>query len=113
MNPTSKSPTHTPSPWEIRDERPEGLSQSILIVGPSDARSKHRHGRPLVVSMRGWNDTAPGDTAEGVLADARLIIAAPDLLVAAKAALNDRMYKDWPGIADLLIAAIGKAEGHS
>ena len=44
-------------------------------------------------------------------ANARLIAAAPDLLVAAKAALNDRMYKHWPGIADLLIAAIAKAEG--
>lgn len=36
-----------------------------------------------------------------------------DLLIACKAALNDRMYKDWPGIADLLIAAIAKAEGRS
>ena len=109
MKKTSKSPTHTPGPWEIRDERPEELSQSILIVGPPDARSKHRHGRPLVVAMRGWNDTAPSDTAEGVLADARLIAAAPDLLIAAKVALN-HMYKDWPGIADLLIVAIAKAE---
>ena len=43
--------------------------------------------------------------------DWRLISAAPDLLAAAKCALNDRMYKDWPDIADLLIAAIAKAEG--
>jgi hypothetical protein len=43
--------------------------------------------------------------------NARLIAAAPDLLEAAKAALNDRMYKEWPGVADLLIAAITKAEG--
>ena len=42
--------------------------------------------------------------------DARLISAAPDLLHACEAALNDRMYKDWPGVADLLIAAIAKAK---
>jgi predicted nucleic acid-binding protein len=44
-------------------------------------------------------------------ANARLIAAAPDLLASCRAALNDRQYKDWPGIADLLIAAVAKAEG--
>jgi hypothetical protein len=43
--------------------------------------------------------------------DARLIALAPDLLLACKMALNDRMYKDWPEIADFLITLIKKAEG--
>ena len=42
---------------------------------------------------------------------ARLFSAAPDLLVACEAALNDRMFKDWPGVATLLINAIAKARG--
>lgn len=37
--------------------------------------------------------------------------AAPDLLEACEAALNDRMYKDWPEIATLLMNAIEKAKG--
>lgn len=45
------------------------------------------------------------------VANARLIAAAPELLLAVKAALNDRRYLDWPVIAELLIAAIAKAEG--
>ena len=32
----------------------------------------------------------------------RLRNAVPDLLAACEAALNDRMYKEWPQIADLL-----------
>lgn len=49
----------------------------------------------------------------GSEADARLMSAAPELLAACKAALNDRMYREWPAIADLLKAAIVKAEGGS
>ena len=45
------------------------------------------------------------------MADWHLIAAAPDLLVACKMALNDRMFKDWPEIATALMAAIEKAEG--
>ena len=33
------------------------------------------------------------------------------LVSACKIALNDRMYKDWPAVADALIAAVNKAEG--
>ena len=77
----------TPGPWTLTDGvilAPDGL----FIYGP------HR-------------------SAEELAANARLIAAAPDLLIACQAALNDRMYKDWPSIADLLIGAIAKAEGQA
>jgi hypothetical protein len=98
---------HTPGPWQAIDERPQGLER-IVILGPPDARSKHRHGRCHIVEMRGWNEK-PGQTAEEVLADARLIAAAPELLAALKVAreLLDRNDIRRPEID----AAIAKAEG--
>ena len=48
---------------------------------------------------------------EQTFADMRLCAAAPDLLIACRVALNDRMYKDWPKIADILMNAIIKAGG--
>ncbi len=42
--------------------------------------------------------------------NARLMAAAPDLLLACQVALHDRMYKDWPEVADILMAAIKKAD---
>ena len=42
---------------------------------------------------------------------ALLVNAAPDLLRACQRALNDRMYKDWPEVAEVLKAAILKAGG--
>ena len=59
---------------------------------------------------RGKNKT-PYDAPDAERdANARLICAAPDLLAACEAALNDRMYKDWPQVADLMKAAIKKAK---
>lgn len=74
---------------------------------------------PWTVESADWPDDEPGivryyvrhDPPEIGMANAQLIAAAPDLLAAARAALNDRMYKEWPQVADLLIAAIAKAEG--
>lgn len=80
---------HTPGPWH------EGVGGNLRVYGP-DAKGEHSGLVALVFKGR---------------ANVRLIAAAPDLLIACKAALNDRMYKDWPGIADLLIAAIAEAEG--
>ena len=50
-------------------------------------------------------------TEEELIANAHLIAAAPDLLNACEAALNDRMFKDWPEVATLLKNAINKARG--
>lgn len=48
---------------------------------------------------------------EAMDANARLISAAPDLLAACEAALNDRMFKEWPEVATLLKNALAKARG--
>ena len=55
-------------------------------------------------NYRDWD----GGSDEG---NAYLAAAAPELLTACEAALNDRMFKDWPEIATLLKNAIAKARG--
>ena len=85
---------HTPGPWTYRghsDRSPNRIAAADDTVIMDDEEYYQR--------------CSPND------ADWPLIAAAPDLLAACKAALNDRMYTDWPGVADLLLAAIAKAEG--
>lgn len=60
--------------------------------------------------IHGFSGDAKRDTAMHD-ANARLIAAAPDLLAACEAALNDRMFKDWPEVATVLKNAIKKARG--
>jgi len=86
-----------------------------------DSSTTHTRG-PWEVVPGDWSDDW-GVTERGVAGqsiaqmvwenDARLIAAAPDLLQACKIALNDRMYKDWPDVADILMDAIKKAEGRT
>ena len=84
---------HTPGPWKVEQSQ-EYESTYTIVNGPG--------------FLSHWvNPNAEEEEA----ANARLIAAAPDLLVACRMALNDRMYKDWPAIADALMAAIAKAEG--
>ena len=87
---------HSPSPWHVDpDDRPQmewnnhiysadGLA--VCFMAHSNGRNRQRDE-----------------------ANAALISAAPELLMACEAALNDRMYKEWPAVADLLKAAIKKA----
>lgn len=90
--------THTPGPWAVDDDRdriyirPDGTGWLLAVV-PRDLF--------MAQQKQEWS----------IEANARLIAAAPDLLTACKVALNDRMFKDWPTIAPILIAAIAKAEG--
>lgn len=99
--------THTPGPWSI-GEINDYWTDSISIVEPD--------GAAIACTTRGGGfayeapDALAGERAPA-LPNARLIAAAPELLDACKAALNDRMFKDWPEIATLLMAAIAKAEG--
>lgn len=103
---------HTPGPWEAIDERADGLDR-IVVLGPDDERAKHRHGRSHIVEMRGWTGK-PDDDEDTVLADARLIAAAPDLLKACRDYLAwvDRKpeRKCVVAIQDNMRAAIAKAE---
>ncbi len=86
---------HTTGPWRV-----EKLSGSPLarVFGPGEPSIETE----ICTLYTGYKQTE----------NASLIAAAPDLLLACKMALNDRMFKDWPPIATALIAAIAKAEGH-
>jgi hypothetical protein len=86
---------HTPGPWEYQDAHE--MAAAVLHVDRcwEVGISAEAEGLALV----------PGNEA-----NARLIAAAPDLLVACEAALNERMFKDWPDVATLLINAVKKAK---
>ena len=97
----TKTVTHTPGPWTL------GYSQMIeqgywtqSIEGPQGYSVKPAR--------------ANGDTQQQAEANARLIMAAPDLLEAAKQALRHGMgcpdFQDHNGYKALIIA-IAKAEG--
>lgn len=92
---------HCPGPWRVvARKNARGQELTPCVVAPRTYTS--RPGPVAVLTAISHAETN---------ANARLIAAAPDLLTACEAALNDRMYKDWPGIADLLKAAIAKAKG--
>lgn len=94
--------THTKGPWYRRGPLHEDESG---VAGGIDVD---------VVAQSDEDGEAPVSILDGLsVADADLIAAAPELLVACQVALNDRMYKEWPAIAELLMAAIAKAEGKS
>ena len=86
---------HTPGPWTV-----SGISGGQIY------KSNYPYSATFVADC---NSSITDDDMQKD--NARLIAAAPDLLIACKAALNDRRYADWPGVADLLIAAIARAEG--
>jgi hypothetical protein len=101
---------HTPGPWKVAFT--ETGSQYI------DAKGKYDYGAQAVLVVAEDCEAHPvADTScnwtcrDGAEceANARLVSAAPDLLAACEAALNERMFKDWPDVATLLIKAIKKA----
>lgn len=91
---------HTPGPWEASlGYTPTVKAGETLLCVPS-ARADDIGGRQL----------------SELHANARLIAAAPDLLVACRAAklalrATSKREKDYSGELDLLNAAIAKAEG--
>ena len=85
--------TFTPGPWVVSRPALRGGAYCVL---------SERDGDAAVALVYGRSQTD---------ANAALIAAAPDLLAACRAALHDRMFKDWPEIATLLRDAIAKAEG--
>lgn len=94
----------TPGPWRV--------------VARTNAKGQEL--TPAIVGKRSWGGSRewPIAVASAISknetdANARLIAAAPELLTACEAALNDRMFKDWPEVATLLIAAIKKAKGEA
>jgi hypothetical protein len=93
------SAKHSPAPWVAQcDHHRTNRRKRMAMVATSNGS--------MSIDATGSGESYPQDVA-----NAHLIAAAPELLAAARAALNDRMHKEWPEVADLLIAAITKAEG--
>lgn len=88
---------HTPGPWRIENDAP-----SYCINA-----GERRH----VAMVSCYTDGTPGNSSSENLANARLIAAAPDLLAAAKLALDDCCDLIQTGAGNALEAAIAKAEG--
>lgn len=96
---------HTPGPWEASfvEESPLACARWI-VLGPKPAANKPGN---VVCDIEICGEQAATDK-EVAAADARLIAAAPDLLIACEAAI---LFVDDPYAAKLLRAAIAKARG--
>lgn len=103
---------HTPGPWVAvfaEDGGYDCMTDAFRVRSEKDQNMITE----LDCNSYGQKPCSPLDasTRDIVQANANLIASAPDLLMACEMALNDRMYKDWPSIADALMAAIVKAKG--
>lgn len=91
MTTKTNKPTHTPGPWTVK-ERVDGH----MVIKAADGTSN--------VAVLGLKN-------DGAEADALLIVAAPDLLEAARAMVNVKSGFTADEAMQLLDAAIAKAEG--
>lgn len=96
---------HTPGPWTVK--RGDGRYAYRHYI------EAHVYSTPTVISGRDQiaQCTAGEPNAAENEANARLIAAGPELLDACKQALD--LFEDDEGIAQVLMAAIAKAEGRS
>lgn len=97
------STKHTPGPWKA--------GPPATGLNPSEHRYIHAGGELVARASAGY---APNHRLAGQLdANARLIAAAPELLAAAKAALDfiSSMPGDMGELENQLATAIDKAEG--
>ncbi len=115
--------TGPPNQFDVYMVPPEYLPKGVTIVGTSDVVAEHTS-RPWEAKWPKF-DSLIVDADDRIIAsvsfndhdhkeceaNSYLIAAAPDLFHACEAALNDRMFKDWPDVATILIAAINKAKG--
>ena len=95
---------HTPGPWNILRKRPMQMTGNFHQVTDDD--------RYPAAFIPAWDNPGPGeeDGTEEALANARLIATAPELLEALKA-LRDECMGMVPNCAEMVDAAISKAEG--
>lgn len=105
---------HTPGPWQIHRVN----SDDVFILENRKARNEPVFGyNRKIAEMPHWSD----ENYNEKMANARLIVAAPDLLAAAKHAVEffHGMHSGEPGDATYekihayqsIVAAIAKAEG--
>jgi hypothetical protein len=91
---------HTPGPWEVK---PYAWQRgNVSVFAPKFGRAPYG----ACVAYTPCSDGVGG--AEGALANARLIAAAPELLEALKRLLTD---EDYPQAERVARAAIAKATG--
>lgn len=104
---------HTPGPWFVSHREP-----SVCSIWRRDPKELYENGgtvageRPLATVWPGW--TGPDETGFPVLANARLMAAAPDLLAALEKIPQrymDDMDAHTPRAAQLIRVAIAKATG--
>jgi len=99
---TMNEPKHTPGPWHLSNLAANG-EQEICV-----SRSSELGGASICV-------VESSRRADTLLADARLIAAAPELLAVLKAIADHTRYMEeqdgWPEIQEAMDAAIAKAEG--
>jgi hypothetical protein len=101
---------HTPGPWEYRvAANYVGFSIAPVNTVVTLAAVERPRGNPETLNVTCFN--FPGDTE----ANARLIAAAPDLLEACKAALNDMECDDFASetLTKMIRDAIAKAKGEA
>ena len=122
---TSTQAQHTPGPWsyqryfqggaDLEQIRSLGLEPTRRLTNDGQAFVMAASKRVALVDCQVSFKRGKGyqtDCAERE-ANARLIAAAPELLVALRRLLNDSMYKDHPEASQMAIVAIAKAEGRS
>ena len=107
---------HTPGPWTVEDRRHAALKNiRVVAAGPREvcqvADVHQRDYQGGFCGSKEEHDAADAIDATG-LDNARLIAAAPDMLAALKAALED-LYdvqgRKGPASMDAVLAAIAKA----
>ena len=93
---------HTPGPWAVVDGKSNGEWRNFSI-------------RPAASMRRAQPPIATVSKSDSGIANARLIAGAPDLLEAARAALDDLISDGHAHyrVAETLRAAIDKATGDS
>lgn len=104
------STKHTPGPWQIGHKSQFGTYNPSVIHTEEGVGVATVYGIPMHVRLE--EITGDAHCANG-LANARLIAAAPELLAAAKVALDfiSSMPGDMGELEDQLATAIDKAEG--
>ena len=104
MNNAEIKTGHTPGPWSI-----ERADSNRVMHFEDDSQTHYRH---VAYCGSDWDTGRTGERDKEDTANARLIAAAPDLLVALRACeLRFRGISDTGGLLDQINAAIAKSEG--
>ena len=97
---------HTPGPWEVVDS--PRIGPEIMAAAE---QNKPLHERIRICHMR-WTDGLNEQVEARLLANAHLIAAAPEMLVACQMAREELVFGgDWETARTKIEAAIARARG--